>query len=142
MYHQIASNTTTTIRMIAHIGKPLELGAGGVGILDAAVWALLAAASAFLAAELAAELAVELAAVAALETVELAVWVAAAATPPRPASSPEAPSIFESSGGSAAEIALFWLLSIERIDDGSDQLEGSCWPIVPTAACVTVPSND
>ena len=107
MYHQIASSTTMTIKMIAHIGKPLELGAGGVGTLDAAVWALLAAASALLAAELAAELAVELAAVAAPETVDAAVWVAAAAALPRPASSPEAPSIRETSGGSAAEIAPF-----------------------------------
>jgi len=88
--------------------------------------------------------AVELAAVAALETVDVAVCVAPAAAaprPPRPASSPEAPSIFESSGGSAAEMALFWLLSSERIADGSDQLEGSCWPIVPTATCVTAPSS-
>jgi hypothetical protein len=58
-----------TIKIIAHIGKPLELGAGGVGTLDAALWALLAADSALLAAELAAELA----AVAALETVDAAV---------------------------------------------------------------------
>jgi hypothetical protein len=47
--------------MIAHIGKPLELGAGGAGTLDAAAWALLAA-----------EPAAELAAVAAFETVEAA----------------------------------------------------------------------
>ena len=33
-----------TMRMIAQVGKPLELGAGGVGILDAADCALLAAA--------------------------------------------------------------------------------------------------
>src|ERR1700722_6506604 len=131
MNHQIASSTTMTIRMIAHIGKPLEVGATtGAVTLDAAASALLAA-----------ELAVELAAVAALETVDVAVWVAAAAAPPRPARSPEAPSNFETSGGSAAEIALFWLLSSERIADGSDQFEGSCWPIVPTAACVTAPSS-
>jgi hypothetical protein len=90
--------------MIAHIGKPLDVGAGGVGILDAAVCAVFAAASAVLAAELAAELAVELAA---LETVDAAVWVAPAAAAPRPARSPEAPSALESSGGSAAEMALF-----------------------------------
>jgi hypothetical protein len=52
--------------MIAHSGKPLEVGAGGVGTLDAAAWAVRAA-------ELAAELTVELAAVAALETVDVAV---------------------------------------------------------------------
>ena len=96
-----------TIRMIAHIGKPLDVGAGGVGILDAAVCAVFAAASAVLAAELAAELAVELEALAALETVDAAVWVAPAAAAPRPARSPEAPSALESSGGSAAEMALF-----------------------------------
>ena len=107
MNHQIANSTTMTIRMIAHIGKPLVLDAAAAGTLDAAAWALLAAVSALLAAELAAELAVELAAVAALETADVAVWVAAAAAPPRPASSPEAPSALESSGGSAAEIALF-----------------------------------
>ena len=89
--------------MIAHIGKPLEVDAAAAGTLDTVAWALLAADSALLAAELA----VELAAVAALETVDDAVWVAAAATPPRPASSPEAPSNFETSGGSAADIALF-----------------------------------
>jgi hypothetical protein len=73
MNHQIASSTTMTIRMIAHIGNPLELGVGtAAGTLDAAVWALLAALSALLAAELAAELAVELAALAALETVDAA----------------------------------------------------------------------
>src|SRR5580700_7127337 len=104
MNHQIASSTTMTIRMIAHIGKPLDVGAGGVGILDAAVCAVFAAASALLAAELAAELAVELAA---LETVDAAVWVVPAAAAPRPARSPEAPSALESSGGSAAEITLF-----------------------------------
>src|ERR1700733_6780696 len=131
MNHQIASSTTMTIRMIAHIGKPLEVGATtGAVTLDAAASALLAV-----------ELAVELAAVAALETVDVAVWVAAAAAPPRPARSPEAPSNFETSGGSAAEIALFWLLSSERIAEGSDQFEGSCWPIVPTAASVAVPSK-
>ena len=53
--HQIAKSTIMTMRMIAHIGKPLEL-------LGAAAWALLTA-----------ELAVELAAVAALETVVVAV---------------------------------------------------------------------
>src|SRR5271155_3707607 len=111
----------TTMRMIAHIGKPLELDA---------VWALLAA-----------ELAVELAAPAALETVDDAVWAAAAAAPPRPASNPDAPSAFETSPGSAAAIALFWLLNIERIADGSDQFDGSCWPIVPTTALVTAPIN-
>src|SRR6478609_1943529 len=99
MNHQIASSTTMTIRMIAHIGKPLELGAAGVGTRDAAAWVLRAADSALLAAELAA--------VVAVETVEVALWDAAAAMPPRPARSPEAPSIFESSGGSAAEIAPF-----------------------------------
>src|SRR6516165_6989167 len=26
--------------------------------------------------------------------------------------------------------------------EGSDQLEGSCWPMVPTAAWVTAPSSD
>ena len=37
MNHQIARSTTTTMRMIAHIGKPLEVGAAtGVVILDAA----------------------------------------------------------------------------------------------------------
>ena len=92
MNHQIASSTTTTMRMIAHIGKPLELGV--------AAWTLRAA-------ELAVELAAELAAVAALETVDVAVRVAAAAAAPRLASSPEAPSAFETSAGSAAEIALF-----------------------------------
>src|SRR3984957_15568843 len=105
MNHQIASSTTMTIKMIAHIGKPLDVGAGGVGILDAA---------ALLGAERGAELPGELAAVGALETVDAAVWVAPAAAAPRPARSPEAPSIFESSGGSAAEIALFCLFSIER----------------------------
>src|ERR1700722_7963422 len=133
MNHQIASRTTMTSRMIAHIGKPLEVGAAtGAVTLAAVAWAVRAA-----------ELAVELAAVAALETVEAAVCVAPAAAPrpPRPASSPEAPSNFETSGGSAAEIALFWLLSSDRIADGSDQFEGSCWPIVPTAACVTAPSS-
>jgi len=65
-YHQIAKSTTTTIRMIAQSGKPLEVGAGGVGTLDAADWAVRAA-------ELAAELTVELAAVAAFETVDEAV---------------------------------------------------------------------
>lgn len=56
MNHQIAKSTIMTMRMIAHIGKPLERGSGGgVGTL------------------LAAELAVELAAVAALETVDVAV---------------------------------------------------------------------
>ena len=56
MNHQIANSTTTTMRMIAHIGKPLERGGGGgVGTL------------------LTAELAAELAAVAALETVDVAV---------------------------------------------------------------------
>src|SRR3984957_18604205 len=116
MNHQIASSTTMTIRMIAHIGKPLEVGATtGAVTLDAAA--------------------------SALKTVDVAVWVAAAAAPPRPARSPEAPSNFETSGGSAAEIALFWLLSSERIAEASDQFEGSCWPIVPTAACVAAPSN-
>ena len=62
MNHQIASSTTITIRMIAHIGKPLLE-------LAAAAWALLAADSALLAAEPAAEVAV----VAALETVDAAV---------------------------------------------------------------------
>src|SRR5271166_1489341 len=111
-----------TMRMIAHIGKPLEL--------EVAACALLAA-----------ELAVELAAVAALETVDVAVWAAAAAAPPRPASNPDAPSAFDTSPGSAAAIALFWLLNIPRIADGSDQFDGSCWPIVPTTACVTAPIN-
>ena len=73
MNHQIASRTIIAIRMMAHIGKPLELGAGGVGTLDAAAWAVRAAGSALLAAELAAELTVELAAVAAFETVDVAV---------------------------------------------------------------------
>src|SRR5271170_7555190 len=119
-----------TIRMIAHIGKLLELDA-------AAVCALLAA-----------ELAVELAALAALaalpaalETVDLAVWAAAAAAPPRPASSPEAPSALDTSGGSAAAIVLFWLLNSAAIADGSDQFDGSCWPKVPTTACVTAPNK-
>ena len=58
MNHQIATSTTITMRIIAHIGKPLELDAAA-GTLDAAACALLAA-----------ELAVELAAVAALETVD------------------------------------------------------------------------
>jgi hypothetical protein len=56
-----------TMRMIAHIGKPVELDAAA-GTLLAVASALLAAASALLAAELA----VELAAVAALETVDVA----------------------------------------------------------------------
>src|SRR5271167_1357633 len=111
-----------TMRMIAHIGKPLEL--------EVAACALLAA-----------ELAVELAAPAALETVDVAVWAAAVAAPPRPASNPDAPSAFETSPGSAAAITLFWLLNIERIADGSDQFDGSCWPIVPTTALVTAPIN-
>ena len=69
MNHQIASSTTTTIRMIAHIGKPLEVGAATGAVTRAAVaWAVRAADSALRAAELAADLAVELAAVAALET--------------------------------------------------------------------------
>jgi len=69
MNHQIANSTTITIRMIAHIGKPLEVGAAtGAVTLVAVAWALLAADSALLAAELAAELA----AVAALETVDAA----------------------------------------------------------------------
>ena len=73
MNHQIASSTTMTIRMIAHIGKPLEVGAAtGAVTLAAVAWALLAADSALRAAELAAEPAVELAAVAALETVDAA----------------------------------------------------------------------
>ena len=63
------------------------------------------------------------------------------AAPARLASSPEAPSALETSGGSAAEIAPFWLLSSERIAEGSDQFDGSCWPIVPIAACVTAPSS-
>jgi hypothetical protein len=58
--------------MIAHIGKPLEVGATGAVTLAAVVWALLAADSALLAAEPAAELAAELAALAALETVDAA----------------------------------------------------------------------
>src|SRR6202020_618566 len=99
MNHQIASRTTMTSRMIAHIGKPLEVGAAtGAVTLAAVAWAVRAADSALRAAVLAAELAVELAAVVALETVDAALWVAPAARPPRPASSPEAPSIFESSG--------------------------------------------
>ena len=39
-------------------------------------------------------------------------------------------------------MAPFWLLRRERIDEGSDQFEGSCWPIVPTVALVTAPSSD
>ncbi len=72
MNHQIASSTTMTIRMIAHIGKPLEVDAAAAGTRAAVAWAVLAADSALRAAELAAELAVELAAVAAFETVEVA----------------------------------------------------------------------
>jgi hypothetical protein len=56
-----------TMRMIAHIGKPLELLAAA-GTFLAVASTFLAAASALLAAELA----VELAAVAALETVDVA----------------------------------------------------------------------
>ena len=78
-----------TMRMIAHIGKPLEPDA-------AACWALLAA-----------ELAVELAALAALETVVVALSAAAVAAPPRPASSPEELSILDTSDGSAPAIAPF-----------------------------------
>src|SRR5579863_5945548 len=122
MNHQIASSTIITMRTIAQVGKPpLEV--------VAADWALLAADSALRAAELAAEVAV----VAALDATDAAPD-AAVATPPRLASSPEAPSALESSPGSAAAIAPFWLLSSERIAEGSDQFEGSCWPIVPTAA--------
>ena len=89
--------------------RPHREAAGGWRNRDvtfaAVAWALLAADSALRAAELA----VELAAVAALETVDVAVWVRRSrrAKPPRPASSPEAPSALETSGGSAAEIALF-----------------------------------
>src|ERR1700722_16513335 len=51
MNHQIASSTTMTIRMIAHIGKPLEVGAAtGAVTLAAVAWALRAADSALRAA--------------------------------------------------------------------------------------------
>ena len=97
MNHQIASSTTMTIRMIAHIGKPLEV---------AQQRALVAAAAALLAAELAP--AASLRRSRRSKRVEVAdMGRRAAAAPPRPASSPEAPSAFESSGGSAAEIAPF-----------------------------------
>src|SRR5271166_4201506 len=123
MNHQMAARTIPTNRIIAHIGKPLELGA--------AAWARLAAA-----------LVVALAALAALETVELAVLATAAPRLPIPARSPVALSAFAISGGRAAEIAPFWLVSNAAKAEGSDQLDGSCWPIVPITACPTAPTTD
>ena len=122
MNHQIAARTITISRMIAHIGNPLELAAAA----GARAAALVAA----------------LAAVVALDAAELAVLEAAAPRPPRPASSPVAPSALDSSPGSAAAIAFFWAPNIAAIEDGSDQLEGSCWPIAPIAACATAPIVD
>ena len=109
MNHQIASSTTMTIRMIAHIGNPLEVGAGGSGpslrslgrssrriqrssrrswrrnwlpnLRRSRRWKP--------------------------STLRFGSRRRCRARPPRPARSPDAPSIFESSGGSAAEIALF-----------------------------------
>src|SRR5271166_4181332 len=119
----MAARTMTTKRTIAHIGKPLELGTAAGGRLAAALVAALAA-------------------LAALETVELAVWAAAVARLPSPARSPVALSAFAISGGRAAEIALFWLVSSAVKADGSDQLDGSCWPIVPITDCATAPTTD
>ena len=39
-------------------------------------------------------------------------------------------------------MALFWLARSEAIEDASDQLEGSCWPIAPTADWATAPTTD
>src|SRR5208283_4319805 len=126
MNHQTAASTITIKRMIAHIGKLLGR--------DAACCARLAA--------LVAVAAADEAALAAAEASALARWVAAAPRPPRPASRPVAPSAFESSGGSAAAIASFWLPNSAAIDEASDQFDGSCWPIVPIAAWATAPSVD
>jgi hypothetical protein len=54
MNHQIARRTMTTIRTIAHVGKPLALGAAAAARLAAELAAVLAALAAVLAAELAA----------------------------------------------------------------------------------------
>src|ERR1700686_1936386 len=116
----MATSTMTISRMIAHIGKPLALGT--------AAWARLAVA-----------LVAAVVALAAVETVALAVWAAAAPRLPSPARRPVALSAFDSSGGRAAEIALFWLLSIAASAEGSDQLEGSCWPIAPMTPWAAVP---
>ena len=108
-----------TMRMIAHIGKPLlALGAPP----DAP-----AVASAFLAAELAAELAV----FAALETVDAAVRVRRAAPQPQP---------LDRQGQRAAQRrralarvrrkrrgnGVLLTVEQERMAEGSDQFDGSC----------------
>src|SRR5260370_5238825 len=97
----------TTRRTIAQVGKPVEAEA----------------ACTRLAAELAIAVAELAAAAAALDTVAAAVWVAAA---PRPARSPEAPTVFDNSAGRALEIAPLWLADNEPTDEASDQFEGSC----------------
>src|SRR5271166_3961503 len=114
--HQTATRTMTISRMIAHIGNPPLLGVAGGGAGVGAARAVAAGAGAGRA--------------------------AAALRPPRPANNPVALSARDTSAGSAAEIAVFCSLSIAAIEERSDQFEGSCWPIAPTAACATAPIAD